>query len=243
VFNLLQRERATRGREAGLSLVPERVHGAWTEAWERRQTTAILACLPAWVTPDHFTFLGLAGSAFAGLCYALSGRSPLFLVGAVMGVALNWLGDTLDGNLARARQCERPRYGFFIDHSCDVLSQLAIFLGIGASPYAHLSSACLVLLAYWMATLMSLITLVATGKFHIVYWGIGPTEIRIALIAGTLLHLLAGPIVISHWPSGPVTLVDLVFAATFGSVLGAYVMLMWKTGQRLYREAANRLDG
>jgi phosphatidylglycerophosphate synthase len=219
------------------------VHGAWTEAWERRQTTAILARLPAWVTPDHFTFLGLAGSAFAGLCYALSARSPLFLLGAVAGVALNWLGDTLDGNLARARQCERPRYGFFIDHSCDVLSQLAIFLGIGASPYAHLSSACLVLLAYWMATLMSLITLVATGRFHIVYWGIGPTEIRIALIAGTLLHLLTGPIVISHWPSGPVTLVDLVFAATFGSVLGAYVMLMWKTGQRLYREAANRLDG
>ena len=224
-------------------IIPERVHGAWTEAWERRQTTAILARLPAWVTPDHFTFLGLTGSALAGLCYALSGRSPLFLLGAIAGVALNWLGDTLDGNLARARQCERPRYGFFIDHSCDVLSQLAIFLGIGISPFAHLSSACLGLLAYWMATLMSLTTLVATGKFRIVYWGIGPTEIRIALIAGTLLNLTTGPMVLSNWPSDPVTLVDLVFAATFGSVFGAYVMLMWKTGHRLYREAANRLDG
>jgi phosphatidylglycerophosphate synthase len=195
------------------------------------------------VTPDHFTFLGLTGSALAGLCYALSGRSPLFLLGAIAGVALNWLGDTLDGNLARARQCERPRYGFFIDHSCDVLSQLAIFLGIGISPFAHLSSACLGLLAYWMATLMSLTTLVATGKFRIVYWGIGPTEIRIALIAGTLLQLTTGPMVLSNWPSDPVTLVDLVFAATFGSVFGAYVMLMWKTGHRLYREAADRLDG
>src|SRR5262249_4120046 len=193
------------GREVGLSTVPERVHGAWTEAWERRQTSAILAWLPAWLTPDHFTFLGLAGAALAGFSYALSGRSPLFLLGAVAGVALNWLGDTLDGNLARDRQAERPRYGFFIDHSCDALSQLAIFPGIGASPFAHLSSACLVLLAYWMATLMSLITLVATGRFHIVYWGIGPTEIRIAIIAWTLLHLLTGPIVIADWAaSGPV---------------------------------------
>ena len=224
-------------------VVPERVHGAWTEGWERHQTVAILARLPAWVTPDQFTFLGVAGSALAGLCYALSGRSPLFLFGAIGGILLNWLGDTLDGNLARARKAERPRYGFFIDHSCDVLSQLAIFLGIGASPYAHLSSACLVLLAYWMATMMSLITLVATGKFHIVYWGVGPTEIRLALIAGTLLHVLTGPIVVSQLLSGPVTLIDLVFAAIFGSVLGAYVILMCKTGQQLYRDAANRPDG
>ena len=223
--------------------MPERVHGAWTEGWERRQTVAILARLPRWVRPDHFTILGIAGAALAGLCYALSGRSPLFLFGAAGGVALNWLGDTLDGNLARAQRVERPCYGFFIDHTSDVLSQLAIFLGIGASPYAHLSSACLALLAYWMATLMSLITLVATGKFHIVYWGIGPTEIRLALIAGTLLHVLTGPIVVSELPSGPVTLMDLLFAAILGSVLGAYVMLMWKTGQRLYQEALSRPDG
>jgi phosphatidylglycerophosphate synthase len=204
---------------------------------------AILARLPAWVTPDHFTCLGIAGAALAGLCYALSGRSPLFLFGAIGGIALNWLGDTLDGNLARARRAERPSYGFFIDHSCDVLSQLAIFLGIGASPYAHLSSACLLLLAYWMATLMSLITLVATGRFHIVYWGVGPTEIRLALIAGTLLHVITGPIVVAELPSESVTLTDLLFAAIFGSVLGAYVMLLRKTGQRLYREAADRPDG
>jgi archaetidylinositol phosphate synthase len=226
-----------------LSVVQERVHGAWTEVWERRQTTAILARLPTSVTPDHFTLLGLAGSGVAGLCFALSGRSPLWLLGAGGGIVLNWLGDTLDGNLARARKAERPRYGFFIDHSCDVLSQFAVFLGIGASPYAHLSSACLVLLAYWMATLMSLITLVATGKFHIAYWGVGPTEIRLALIAGTLLHLLTGPIVIAQLPSGPVTLLDLLFAAILGSVLGGYMLLMWKTGRRLYRDAADGPDG
>jgi archaetidylinositol phosphate synthase len=229
--------------KSGVSVVPERIHGAWTEAWERRQISAILARLPVWVTPDHFTFLGLAGAAVAGLCYALSGNSPLFLFGAIAGLSLNWVGDTLDGNLARARKTERPRYGFFIDHSCDVLSQLCIFLGIGASPYTHMSSACLALLAYWLATLMSLITLVATGKFQIVYWGVGPTEIRLALIAGTLLHLLTGPIVLATWPSGPVTLVDLLFAGVFGSVLGAYVFLMWKNGYRLLHEAANRLDG
>ena len=226
-----------------MSVVPERVHGAWTEAWERRQTSAILARLPAWVTPDHFTLIGLLGAAIAGLSYALSGRSSLFLLGAIGGLLLNWLGDSLDGNLARARKVERPRFGFFIDHSCDVLSQLAIFLGIGASPYAHFSSACLALIAYWMATLMSLITLAATGRFQIVYWGVGPTEIRLALIGGTLLHLLIGPIVLAQWPSGPVMMVDLVFAGVFGSVLGAYIFLMWKTGQRLLHETANPRDG
>ena len=53
-------------------------------------------------------------------------------------LALNWFGDSLDGSLARARQIERPRYGYYLDHLVDAVSTAAIAIGIGVSPYMML---------------------------------------------------------------------------------------------------------
>jgi phosphatidylglycerophosphate synthase len=204
----------------------QRVHHAWTAAWEQRLTLRFVRVLPSWIAPDHLSMFGMAGAILTGLCYAFSGQSPLLLFGAVAGLLMNWVGDTADGHIARFRRIERPRYGFVIDQGGDVLAELFIFLGIGFSPYARMDTACFALLGYWLGTLLSLYTLITTGKFHISHYGIGPTEIRLALIAGTLLQLPIGPIKLAGFSFGSVTLFDACFAAIFAVVVITYAVML-----------------
>ena len=119
-----------------------RVHRSWLAHHERQMLTWLASRLPASVTSDHLTLLGVAGSLICGLAYIACWRSPamLWLTGA--GLVLNWFGDSLDGSLARFRGLERPRYGFFVDHSLDLVSQMLIFFGLGLSPYMRFDVAC-----------------------------------------------------------------------------------------------------
>ena len=95
--------------------------------------------MPAWVTPDRLTALGFVGAAISGLGYVASNRSPLFLFLASLGMMVNWFGDSLDGSLARHRRIERPRYGYFLDHSIDAIDSLIFALGLGLSPYVGMA--------------------------------------------------------------------------------------------------------
>ncbi len=56
---------------------------------------------------------------------------------ATAGLIVNWFGDSLDGTVARFRKIERPRYGFFIDHTTDLFSEVFFALGLGLSPYVR----------------------------------------------------------------------------------------------------------
>jgi len=47
--------------------------------------------------------------------YALSPYNRQRLVWGVLFLVLNWFGDSLDGALARYRNRQRPRYGFYVD--------------------------------------------------------------------------------------------------------------------------------
>jgi phosphatidylglycerophosphate synthase len=105
---------------------------------------------------------------------------------------MNWLGDSVDGTLARLRRTERPRYGFFVDHTSDLFSQVMIFLAIGLSPVAHFAAACLGLIAFLMAFVYTLIGTHIRQRMRITYFGFGPTEIRVLLIIGNLLVLAFG---------------------------------------------------
>src|SRR5208282_3347313 len=113
----------------------ERVHRSWSGALERPLLRWLAAREPAAITPDHLTLLGCGGALLCGLAYVASLYSPAFLWFANLGLLVNWFGDSLDGSLARSRKKERPRYGFFIDSTTDVISELLILLGLGASPY------------------------------------------------------------------------------------------------------------
>ena len=166
----------------------ERVMLAWTASR-----------LPAWVLPDHLTLIGLIGALLAGAGYTLSRWHLPWLLLACVGLLANWFGDSLDGTLARLRHIERPQYGFFVDHTCDLFSQVVIFISLGASPCTHFGVACLGLIAFLMAFVYTLIGLQLKGELRITYFGFGPTEIRALLFLGNLLVVALGVIDLRGW--------------------------------------------
>jgi phosphatidylglycerophosphate synthase len=181
------------------------------------------------------TLSGVAGALICGLAYVASWRSPAFLWLASLGVIINWFGDSLDGGLARARHRERPRYGFFIDHTTDVLSELFIFFGLGASPYMRFDVACRAVISYWLAALFSFIRAVATGIFQISYWGVGPTEIRLGLIGYNLLLLAVGRLEFAT-RFGTFSLIDIIVIVIFVAVFTSFLLLVIVEGRRLAKE-------
>jgi archaetidylinositol phosphate synthase len=209
-----------------------RVHHSLLAVYERHLLVWLAAQLPRIVTPTRLTLLGFAGALLSGLAYAATLFSTGFLWLATAGLIINWFGDSLDGTLARYRQMERPQYGFFIDHTTDVASQVVIFLGLGISPYMHLETACLALMSYWMAALYTFIRAIATNIFQISYYGIGPTEIRLALISYNAALLFVGPIVL-RTRLGAFSPIDIFCGILFIIVFLAFLTLIVSEGHRL----------
>jgi phosphatidylglycerophosphate synthase len=209
-----------------------RVHRSWLAARERMLLTRLAARMPRAITPDHLTLFGLCGALLCGVSYAMTAFSPRFLLLASLGLLINWFGDSLDGSLARYRAIERPQYGFFIDHTTDLLAQLCIFFGLGASPYMRFDMACVMLLSYWMASLYTFIRAVAVRVFQISYFGIGPTEIRLGLIAYNFLLLIAGPLTMAT-PLGRFSLIDLFSVVIFIAVFLSLMLMVANEGRRL----------
>jgi phosphatidylglycerophosphate synthase len=221
--------------------IVSRIHRSLLASSEKRLLTWLAAQLPRDVSPDHLTLIGMAGAALCGLGYGASGRSPLFLWLAVLGLLINWFGDSLDGTLARHRGTERPRYGFFIDHTTDILSQVFIFLGLGASPYMQLDIALLALLSYWMAALLTFIRAVVTRVFQISYFGIGPTEIRLTLTAYTLALIAFGPLEFQT-TLGLVAPASWAIIAIAIGVFSSFVHIAWNESRILAAQEPVRLE-
>ena len=162
---------------------------------ERPALQWLAAHMPDWVTPDILTFLGVIASILIFISYSLTHISPNFLWLATLGFILNWLGDSLDGTLARYRHIERPRYGFLIDHWIDAISAVLIFIGLGISPYVDLTVACMGVIAYLLLSIMVYLITYVTDVFQITNLKIGPTEIRvIAIIANTAIFFIGNVI-------------------------------------------------
>ena len=160
---------------------------------ERRLLRAIAGRLPLWVTSDHLTLLGVLGAVSAGVAYALSNLSPVWLAAASAALAVNWFGDSLDGTLARVRRAERPRYGYYLDHIVDAFATAAIGVGLGLSPYVDLGVALAVVLAYLVLSINVYLETAAFGVFRLGYGRIGPTEARLILIAVNTVLALGSP--------------------------------------------------
>jgi phosphatidylglycerophosphate synthase len=159
---------------------------------ERPTLAWIADRLPEWVLPNHLTGLGVVGALVTAAGFIMSRWTVSWLWLACAGLILNWLGDSLDGTVARRRGIERPRYGFFIDHTTDMLSQALIFLSLGLSPCAHFGVACLGLIAFLMMFVYTLIGAHVRDVMQITYLGFGATEIRALLLLGNLLILAFG---------------------------------------------------
>jgi phosphatidylglycerophosphate synthase len=150
--------------------------------------------MPRWMTPDILTGIGFAGAVLIAVSYYLTNYNPAYLWLASFGFVVNWFGDSLDGTLARYRRIERPRYGFFLDHTLDSLSEAIIFIGLGLSPYVNLDLAFLALTGYLLMSIYVYISTYVSGEFKISYGSFGPTEIRaVAILANTLIFFSGNP--------------------------------------------------
>lgn len=160
---------------------------------EKRLLRWVAARLPRWILPDDLTALGVL-AAF-GICaaYQLSNESDAWLWAASALLVVQWFGDSLDGTLARVRGIERPRYGYYLDHLVDAIATAAIGIGLGLSPFMLLSIGMLIVVGYLILSINVYLESQAFGRFSIGYGRIGPTEIRLVLIAlNTALVLGAG---------------------------------------------------
>jgi phosphatidylglycerophosphate synthase len=156
---------------------------------ERPALQWLAAHMPAWVSPDICTAIGVLGALLAMISYELSNINPIYLWLASLGFFINWFGDSLDGTLARYRHIERPRYGYYIDHTIDVVCQVMIFLGLGLTPYISFNVACLALISYLLLSVLVYIRTYVVGEFRISYGKLGPTESRaIAVMLNTAMY-------------------------------------------------------
>jgi len=161
---------------------------------EKKALLWLAARMPAWVVPDTLTAVGMVASVIIFLGYALTFYHKGFLWLASFGFILNWFGDSLDGTLARYRKIERPRYGFFVDHIIDAVSEALIFIGIGLSPYVQFELALFALITYLLVSIFVYLATYVNGVFRITYGGIGPTETRVlAILANTFVFFTDNP--------------------------------------------------
>ncbi len=166
-----------------------RINRSLTAAAEKRLLVWLAAHAPAWLTSDQLTILGLLAQFAAGACFALSRSHPLTLLLVILCIVLNWLGDSLDGTLARVRNQQRPRYGFYVDHVVDIFGTTALLGGLACSGFVHWQIALAMLVVFLLLAGESYLATYTLGRFELSQNFFGPTELRLLLIAGCLALL------------------------------------------------------
>jgi phosphatidylglycerophosphate synthase len=205
---------------------------------EKRTLIWLAERMPGWVNSDHLTLLGLVSLIGAGLSYWYSRQNNLGLILVILFLITNWFGDSLDGTLARVRNRQRPRYGFYVDHVVDMFGTFFLLGGLGLSGYMSHSIATGLIIAYFMLSIEVYLTTYTIGTFHLSFWKFSPTELRILLCIGNLV-LLAGH---THGRIGDQRFLLFDIGGAVGLV-GMTMMLLWAVYRHtlhLYNE--ERLD-
>ena len=176
-----------------------RIQTSFINGLEKKALIWIAKRLPRWVTSDMLTAVGTLGALVVAIGFALSGRSIQWLWLSSAGLVVNWFGDSLDGTLARVRNCQRPIYGYYVDHTVDCVNEGLMFIGAGLSPFLHLEFALLAFAIYLVLTINVSINAHLKGEFRLTYIKLGPTEFRlIIIIADTLLIAIPALTAICH---------------------------------------------
>ena len=207
---------------------------------ERPTLKWLAARMPMWITPDICTMIGVFGALFTAVSYLLSIYDPSFLWFASIGFIIHWLGDSLDGTLARYRHIERPIFGFFVDHVTDAFSATVIFLGLGVTPYVSFNIACLTLIAYLLLCVLVFIRTGVASEFKISYSKLGPTEIRMfAILLNTVMYfggVQASSLTLGRAIQITFTPYDLLVAAIALLLLGFFFVTAVRETVRLAKE-------
>jgi phosphatidylglycerophosphate synthase len=164
-----------------------RVQRSLTASAEKRLLVWVAERTPPGIHSDHLTALGFTSQVLAGAAYAAASITPYALLLASVFIVLNWLGDSLDGTLARVRNRQRPRYGFYVDHVIDSFGSAALMMGLGLSGYLDFRIALGMLIAFLLVSAESYLATYTVGRFHMSHAWFGPTEIRILLVIGNIV--------------------------------------------------------
>jgi phosphatidylglycerophosphate synthase len=163
-----------------------RIQQSVLAAPEKRLLIWMAERTPSWIHPDHLTIFGFVAQLMTGVSYALARSRQMGLTGAILFLLLNWFGDSMDGTLARVRQQQRPRYGFYVDHMLDSVGALAMMAGLAFSGYMNPGIAVGLLVMFLLLSIQSYLATYALGEFRMSFWSFGPTELRLFLIIGNL---------------------------------------------------------
>jgi archaetidylinositol phosphate synthase len=164
-----------------------REHRSVLAAIEKKTLIAIARRLPRSINSDHLSALGLGAMATAGMAFVAFRWSPwAAAAGVIVALAVNWFGDSLDGTVARVRNQQRPRYGFYVDHAIDIAGSSMLFAGMAGSGLMSPLIAMVLLAAYLLVSAESYLATHAAGIFRMSFLGFGPTELRIVLAIGAV---------------------------------------------------------
>jgi len=207
-----------------------RIHKAVTADAEKRLLIWMAERMPAAINSDHLTSAGALALLGVGASFWAGGGALAFVIPLLV---VNWFGDSLDGTLARVRNRQRPRYGYYVDHVLDAVGFLAIFggliLGGHMSPVLGLAFVA----AYFLVVIEIALATHARGTFRLSAFGVGPTELRMLLVAGTLALMRSSDVqMLGHrW-----LLFDVGGAVGIAGFLLTFVSSAVANGMALYRE-------
>ena len=219
----------------------QRINESFLALKERDALAALVRRLPPWATPDHLTAIGLCGAGLTMVSFIACRWSNVFLLGVVLGLFLNWFGDSLDGTLARYRAIERPHYGYFIDHSSDLIAQTLIIVGLGVSPFFTVGSSLLVLSLYLLMSSYTYLRVVTESVHRLSYGGMGATEFRILVACWALFAAWFGPSIATAQAFGFVRL-DIVIGGLSALTFLGFLVIIRKDLMRLQREERDLIE-
>ena len=163
-----------------------RIQESITSGLERKALLWLAVRMPSRINSDHLTLLGFAAMFLAGASYVVARWNPVGLLLATLCLGVNWFGDSLDGTLARVRDRQRPRYGFYVDHMIDSFGSIFLMGGLGFSTYVDWRIAMAMLVAFLLLSIETYLASYTLGMFRLSFGKLGPTEIRILLALGNV---------------------------------------------------------
>ena len=208
-----------------------RVQQSVLTALEKRTLAWLAVRMPDAVNSDHLTALAFLAMIGVGLSYWMSAYTPIGFVLATLGLAINWFGDSLDGTVARVRQQQRPRYGYYVDHVVDVVGILLLFGGMVLGGLMHPATAAAVVIAYYLLSLEVYLATHSLGTFQMSFLGVGPTELRLLLAAANAVLLVRAD---AHVGGTSFTFLDVGGAVGAVGLVGTFVYSVARNTRWLY---------
>ena len=217
----------------------ERIQTSFLNRAEKVALVWLAEHQPRWMTSDMLTYIGVVGALICAIGFALGVVNINYLWLSSFGLFINWYGDSLDGTLARVRNTQRPKYGFFIDHSLDVVTICLMCVGAGLSPVFRLDIALMVLAAYLGLSIYTYIGTIIKGQFLLTYGGFGPTELRLLIILMNTVYMYIEPL--RTW-SCTVYTQTFHFFDVLGLVIVVLMTIMWLAKFLQDRKQLSQMD-